>query len=156
MNIKTSKPCEAIQRKLVDIEFFEILHKFRLLNVLYFKNVCKLLNNKNRINVLYYFYSNCLSSNKDQFLIPSRHCWIRVTPLLLAANMFWIKAYHNLNHQFSWGVYWLSLTPHWFVMRHSANVPRSAVLTCFNAPLPWGTPCKIKVNKLLLMAVKAF
>lgn len=121
-----------------------------------FKNVCKLLDDKNRINVLYYFYSNCLSSNKDQFLIPSRHCWIRVTPLLLAANMFWIKAYHNLNHQFSWGVYGLSLTPHWFVMRHSANVPRSAVLTCFNAPLPWGTPCKIKVNKLLLMAVKAF
>lgn len=33
--IKTSKSCEAIQRKLVDIEFFEILHKFRLLDVLY-------------------------------------------------------------------------------------------------------------------------
>lgn len=121
-----------------------------------FKNVCKLLDDKNRINVLYYFYSNCLSSNKDQFLIPSRHCWIRVTPLLLAANMFWIKAYHNLNHQFSWGVYGLSLTPHWFVMRHSANVPRSAVLTCFNAPLLEELLAKLKLTNCYWWPSKPF
>lgn len=46
--INTSKPCEAIQRKLVDI--FEILHKFRLLNVLYILKCLQTLDDKkNRI-----------------------------------------------------------------------------------------------------------